>query len=79
MISMNKLFSVENYWSTDNYIGCCDQIKIQRNIAQYPFILFNKVRSLIDHFNDAFQNPIANTSNQSIDKYMIEFKGRWML
>ena len=79
MISMNKLPSVENYWSTDNYIGCYEQIKIQRNIAQYPFILFNKVRSPIDHFNDAFQNPMANTSNQSIDKCMIKFKRRWMI
>ena len=36
----------------------------------------NKVRSLIDHFNETFQNALANSSNQTFDEHMIKFKGR---
>lgn len=35
-----------------------------------------KVRFLIDHFNNAFQNARAPAKHQSIDEHMIKFKGR---
>ena len=34
----------------------------------------NNVRPLIDHFNDALQNVIKNSPNQSIDERRIKFK-----
>ena len=36
----------------------------------------NKVRPLIDHFNEVFQNAMANSPNQSINEHMIKFKRR---
>ena len=35
----------------------------------------NKVRLLIDNFNETFQNAMANSPNQSVDELMIKFKG----
>lgn len=34
-----------------------------------------KIRSIIDHFNQAFQNAMTNTKTQAIDEHMIKFKG----
>ena len=42
---------------------------IKRNTAQYP------LRPVIDHFNEAFQNAMVNSPNQSIDEHVIKFKG----
>ena len=36
----------------------------------------SKVRPQIDHFNETFQNAIANSPNQSTDEYIIKFKER---
>ena len=35
-----------------------------------------KIRSLINHFNQSFSNSVSNDDYQSIDEYMVKFKGR---
>ncbi|XP_055923064.1 piggyBac transposable element-derived protein 4-like [Eupeodes corollae] len=34
-----------------------------------------KIRPVLDHFNDSFQNAMTNTKTQAIDEHMIKFKG----
>lgn len=34
-----------------------------------------KIRPVLDHFNQAFQNAMSNTKTQAIDEHMIKFKG----
>lgn len=34
-----------------------------------------KIRSIIDHFNQAFHSDMTNTKTQAIDEHMIKFKG----
>ena len=41
-----------------------------------PTIKVIKVIPLIDRFNEAFQNIMANSPNQSIDDHMIKFRER---
>ena len=90
-MSINKLPSVEHCWSTDNTIGnqgLRDVMTKSRFKELLHNIYFsdndtadsndkgNKFRRLVDHFNEAFQNAVANSPNQSIDEHMIKFKGR---
>ena len=35
-----------------------------------------KMRSLINHFNQSFSNSVSSDDYQSIDEYMVKFKGR---
>ena len=35
-----------------------------------------KIRSLINHFNQSFSNSVSSDDYQSIDEYMVKFKGR---
>ena len=91
IMSINKLPSIEHYWSTKKYIGnqgLRDVMTKSRFKEILHLIHFsdnntadsnnkgNKVRPLIDHFNEAFQSAMANSPNQSIDEHMIKFKGR---
>lgn len=34
-----------------------------------------KIRPVLDHFNESFQNAMSNTKTQAIDEHMIKFKG----
>ena len=91
IMSINKFPSIEHYWSTGKYIGnqglrdvmtksrfkeILHKIHFSDNDTADSNSKGNKVRPLIDHFNEAFQSAMANSLNQSIDKHMIEFKGR---
>ena len=79
-MSINKLPPVEQYWSTDKHIGnqglrdfitksrfkeILHNIDFSDNDTADSNDKDNKVRSLIDHFNETFQNALANSPNQS--------------
>ena len=91
IMSFNKLPLIEHCWSTDNYIGnqglgdvmtksrfkeILHNIHFSDNDTADSNNNGNIVRPLIGHFNEAFQNAMANSPNQSIDGLMIKFKGR---
>ena len=82
IMSINKLFSIELFWCADNYIGnqgirdvitksrfkeILHNIHFSDNDTHDSNNKGNKAVPLIDNFNEAFQNPLATSSNQSID------------
>ena len=91
IMSINKLPSIEHYRSSGKHIGN-QGLRDVMTKSRFKKILLkihfsdndtadsndegNKVRPLIDHFNEAFQNAMANSPNQSIDDHMIKFKGK---
>ena len=91
IMSINKLPTIEHYWSTDRFIGnqalrdvmtksrfkqILQNIHFSNNDTADKVDKGNKVRPLINHFNEAFQSAMSNSSIQSIDEHMIKFKGR---
>ena len=91
ILTINNLPSIEHYWSTDKYIGnqglrnVMTKSKFKEILCNMHFSdndtadsndKGNKVRPLIDHFKEAFQNAMENSPNQSIDHLMIKVKGR---
>ena len=91
IMSINKLPTIEHYWSTDRFIGnqalrdvmtksrfkqTLQNIHFSNNDTADTVDKDNKVRPLINHFNEAFQSAMSNSSIQSIDESMIKFKGR---
>ena len=91
MIRISKLPLIKHYSSTEKNIGnqgLRDVMTKSRFKEIFRKIRFsdndtadsnnkgNKVRPLIDHFNEVFQNAMANSPNQSIDDHMIKFKER---
>ena len=91
IMSINKLPTMEQYWSTDRFIGnqalrdvmtksrfkeILQNIHFSNNDTVDKVDKGNKVRPLINHFNEAFQSAMSNSSMQSIDEHMIKFKGR---
>ena len=90
-MSFNKLPSIDHYWSTESYISNQGPRHVNTK-SGLKELLYNihlcdndtadsndkgdKVRPLIDHFNETFQNAVVNSPNQSIDEHMIKFKER---
>ena len=85
VMSTNKLPSIEYCWSIDKYIGkqglrdVTTKSRFNEKLSNIHFSdnetadsndKGNKVRPLIDHFNEVFQSALANYSNQSIDEHM---------
>ena len=85
IMSINKLPSIKHYWSTDKYIdnqGYRDVIIKLRFEEILHNIQFSdndtadsndkghKVKPLIDNFNEAFQNAMANFPNQSVGEQL---------
>ena len=91
IMSINKLPSLEDYWSTDKSIG---NEKIQNVFTRTRFqsILQNlhfsnnnnynktdklyKIRPVIEHLNKVFAESLSNSPFQSVDEHMCKFKGR---
>ena len=91
IISINKLPSLEDYWSTDK---CIRNEKIQNvmTITSFQSILQNlhfsnngnddktdkshKIRPVIEHLNKVFAEILSNSPFQSVNKHMCKFKGR---
>ena len=85
IMSIDKLPSIKHYWSTDKYIDNQGQRDVIIK-SRFEEILHNiqfsdndtadsndkghKVKSLIDNFNEAFQNAMANFPNQSVDEQL---------
>ena len=82
---MNKLPTIKSYWECGKSIG---NEGIRNVVARSRFedVLRNlhfldnakddKVRYLINHFNQSFSNSVSNDESQSIFKHMVKFKGR---
>ena len=91
IMGINKLPSLEDYWSTDKCIG---NKKIQNVMTRTRFqsILKNlhfssndnddkadkwhKIRPVIKHLNKVFAESLSNSSFQSVDGHVCKFKGR---
>ena len=91
IMGINKLPSLEDYWSTDKCIG---NEKIQNVMPRTRFesILQNlyfsnndtddktyksfKIHPVIEHLNKVFAESLSNIQFQTLDKHMCNFKGR---
>ena len=91
IMGKNKLSILEDYWSTEKYIG---NKKIQNTMARTRFqsILQNlyfsnndndnktdklyKIRPIIEHLIKVFAESLSNSPFQSVDEHMCKFKGR---
>ena len=91
IMGINKLPSLEDYWSTDK---CIRNEKIQNVMTRARFwsILQNlhfsnndnddktdksyKICHVIKHLNKVFAESLSNSPSQSVDKHMCKFKGR---
>ena len=88
---MNKLPSLEDYWSTDKCIGN-EMIQNVMTRTRFQSILQNlhfsnndndaetdksyKIRPVIEHLNKEFAENLSNSPFQRIVEYMCNFKGR---
>ena len=91
IMGINKLPSLEDYWSTDK---CIRNEKIQNVMTRARFwsILQNlhfsnndnddktdksyKICHVIKHLNKVFAESLSNSPSQSVDKHMCKFKSR---
>ena len=91
IMGKNKLSILEDYWSTEKYIG---NKKIQNTMTRTRFqsILQNlyfsnndndnktdklyKIRPIIEHLIKVFAESLSNSPFQSVDQHMCKFKGR---
>ena len=91
IMGVNKLPSLEDYWSTDKFIG---NEKIQNIMIKTRFqsILQNlhfsnngnedkidklyQIRPVIEYLNKVFAECMLNSLFRSVDKHMCKFKGR---
>ena len=91
IISISKLPNVNCYWSVDSYLSSdCVRNAMTRsrfmNIHQNLHFTDNKtadisdkaykIRIVINHLNDAFQDAMSDAKRQSIDEHKTKFKGR---
>ena len=90
-MAINKLPSIEDYWSTDRCIG---NEKFQNTMTRTRFqqilqnLHFNdnhntdktdktfKMKPIIDHLNSQFCKYLSNSPIESVDEHMCKFKGR---
>ena len=91
IMAINKLPSIEDYWSTDQYIGNQNIQKVMTR-TRFQTILQNmhfsdndkddktdksfKIRAIIEHLNKVFAESLSDSAFQSVDEHMCKFKGR---
>lgn len=91
MMSISKLPNLKSYWNVDTYIGN-EGIRNSMTRDRFMKILQNihfadnqtadksdkayKLRYIINHLNEAFQEAMSDADKQSIDEHMTKFKGR---
>ena len=88
---ISKLPNVKCYWSVDCYLsndGVRNGMTRNRFMNILPNLHFTdnqtadksdkayKIRIVINHLNEAFQDAISDVERQSLDKHMTQFKGR---
>ena len=94
IMGIDKLPSLEDYWSTDKCIGN-DKIQNVMTRTRFQSILQNlhfsnddnddktdksyKIRPVIEHLNKVFAESLSNSPFQSVDKHMCKFKDRWIM
>ena len=71
-LGINKLPSLEDYWSTDKDI---ENEKI-RNDNGNKIDKSYKIGPVIEHLKKVFAEILSNSPFQSIDKHMCKFKGK---
>ena len=91
IMGINKLPSLENYWSTDKCIGS-EKIQNAMPRARIQSILQNlhfsnndndyktdksyKIRPVIEHLKKVFAECLSTSLFQSVDEHICKFKGR---
>ena len=91
IMGINKLPSLEDYWSTDKCIGI-EKIQNVMTRTRFQSILQNlhysnndndgktdkscEIRPVIEHLNKVFAKNLSNSLLQSSDEHMSKFKGR---
>ena len=91
IMSISKLPNLKCYWSVDSYLSN-DGVRNTMTRNLFVNILQNlhfndnetadksdkayKMRNVINHLNEAFQNAMSDAKRQSIDKHMAKFKVR---
>ena len=91
IMGINKLPSLEDYWSTDKYIrnekiqGVMTRTRFQSILQNLHFSNNDndnktdksyKICPVIGHLNKVFSGSLSNSPFQSVDKHMCKFKGR---
>ena len=71
-LGINKLPSLEDYWSTDKDI---ENEKIQNDNGNKIDKSY-KIGPVIKHLKKVFAEILSNSPFQSIDKHMCKFKGK---
>ena len=90
-MSISKLPNLKCYWSVDSYLSN-NGVRNTMTRIPFVNILQNlhfngdetadksdkayKIRNVINHLNEAFQNAMSDAKRQSIDEHMTKFKGR---
>ena len=90
-MSVSKLPNLKCYWSVDSYLSN-DGVRNTMTRNLFVNILQNlhfndnetadksdkayKMRNVINHLNEAFQNAMSDAKRQSIAEHMANFKGR---
>ena len=89
LMSLNNPTSIDYYWPINNFISnqgvkngmtkprfkeMLRNIKLSDKNTTGSNTRGNKVRPLIDYFNEAFQNAMPYSSEESIDEHRIKFK-----
>ena len=93
IMSISKLPNLKCYWSVDSYLSN-DGVRNTMTRNLFVNILRNlhfndnetadksdkayKMRNVINHLNEAFQNAMSDAKRQSIDEHMTKFKGRML-
>ena len=90
IMSISKLPNLKCYWSVDSYLSN-DGVRNTMTRNRFVNILRNlhfsdnetadksdkayKMRNVINHLNEAFQNAMSDAKRQSPDEHMTKFKG----
>ena len=89
LMSLNNPTSIDYYWPINNFISnqgvkngmtkprfkeMLRSIELSDKNTTGSNTRGNKVRPLIDYFNEAFQNAMPYSSEESIDEHRIKFK-----
>ena len=91
IMGINKLPSLEDYWSTDKCIGnekiqnamprariqsILQNLHFSNNDNDYKTDKSYKIRPVIKHLNKVFAECLSNSPFQSVDEHICKFKGR---
>ena len=74
IMSISKLPNLKCYWSVGSYLS---NDGVRNTMTRNRFVnILQKVRNVINHLNEAFQNAMSDAKRQSLDEHITKFKGR---